>query len=40
VKPTKLCREKVIGWFDDKANFVEVHQQKLNTELIKNLMIE
>jgi putative transposase len=27
VKPTKLMRDKVIGWFDDKANFITRHHQ-------------
>ncbi len=40
VKPTKLRREKIIGWFDDRANFVEVHKQKTDVELIKNLIME
>jgi putative transposase len=40
VKPTKLSRNKVIGWFDDKANFMEIHKQEVNNNLIKELMIE
>jgi len=40
VKPTKLCREQVIGWFDDKANFIQVHQQKVEVDLIKELVME
>jgi REP element-mobilizing transposase RayT len=39
-KPTKLNRNEVIGWFDDKANFIEVHKQKVNIEFIKELMVE
>jgi len=30
VKPTKLKRKKVIGWFDDVGNFKYMHQQKQN----------
>ncbi len=29
VKPTKLQRETVIGWFDDIANFKVVHEGKV-----------
>lgn len=29
VKPTKLHRESVIGWFDDAANFKYMHNQKI-----------
>jgi putative transposase len=35
VKPTRLQREKVIGWFDDQANFKYVHQQKVEVESIE-----
>jgi hypothetical protein len=40
VKPTKLSRDKVIGWFDDKANFIEVHNSKVDLELIKKLVFD
>ncbi|WP_430973916.1 transposase [Sunxiuqinia rutila] len=30
MKPTKLHREAVIGWFDDKANFKTMHNQKVD----------
>jgi putative transposase len=40
VKPTRLEREKVIGWFDSKANFINVHKQKVDLELIKDITIE
>ena len=36
VKPTKLNRDKVIGWFDDQANFKFVHNQKIEIEQIEN----
>ena len=39
-KPTKLSREKVIGWFDDKANFIETHNMKQNIEDIWDLLLE
>ena len=26
IKPTRLQRKQVIGWFDNKANFIAVHQ--------------
>ena len=36
VKPTKLNRDKVIGWFEDQANFKFVHNQKIEIEQIEN----
>ena len=30
IKPTKLQREQVIGWFDNEANFKMYHDKKLN----------
>ena len=30
IKPTKLKREQVIGWFDNEANFKSVHDKKLD----------
>ena len=36
VKPTKLNRDKVIGWFDDQANFKYMHNQKIEIEQIEN----
>ena len=36
VKPTKLCRDSVIGWFDDKANFKYMHDQKVEVEQIEH----
>lgn len=38
--PTKLQRSQVIGWFDDKGNFVEMHKQRVQTKLIEHLIIE
>ncbi len=35
VKPTRLKRETVIGWFDDEANFNYMHNQKVNVEAIE-----
>jgi REP element-mobilizing transposase RayT len=35
VKPTKLHRDKVIGWFDDQANFKYMHNQKVEIERIE-----
>ena len=35
VKPTKLFREAVMGWFDDKANFQYMHNGKLEVEAIE-----
>lgn len=32
IKPTKLKRDEVIGWFDDKANFITTHGEKMDFE--------
>lgn len=32
VKPTKLCRDAVIGWFDGEANFKHLHDGKVEVE--------
>lgn len=31
LKKTKLQRNKVLGWFDDTANFIDSHHQKIDT---------
>ena len=35
IKPTKLHREAVIGWFDSEANFKTMHNGKLDIEGIE-----
>ena len=30
IKPTKLKRDKVIGWFDSEANFISYHNKQLD----------
>ena len=40
VKPTKLAREIVIDWFDNKTNFISLHQKGDDFSDIKNLFIE
>ncbi len=35
VKPTKLHREQVMGWFDNQANFKYMHDQKVEVERIE-----
>ena len=36
IKPTKLQRESVIGWFDNMANFKYLHNQNLETKQIED----
>jgi REP element-mobilizing transposase RayT len=36
VKPTKLKRDLVLGWFDDQANFKLMHNQKIEIEKIED----
>ena len=41
IKPTKLSRERVLGWFDDKANFKAVHDDKNDSFFdIEDLFLE
>ena len=35
IKPTKLHREAVIGWFDDEANFTYMHNKQIEVEKIE-----
>ncbi len=35
VKPTRLCREAVMGWFDNQANFKHWPDQKIEIERIE-----
>jgi REP element-mobilizing transposase RayT len=32
IKPTRLKRDEVLGWFDEKANFIEMHDNTQNKE--------
>ena len=36
VKPTKLKRDIVLGWFDNQANFKSVHNQKIEIDKIED----
>ena len=38
IKPTKLQREIIIGWFDDVANFKEIHNQKVEITTIEKFL--
>ena len=35
IKPTKLNRDTVMGWFDTKANFKQLHDKKIDFEKIE-----
>ncbi len=35
IKPTKLKRETVLGWFDSEANFKQLHHKKIEYEKIE-----
>ena len=39
-KPTRLQRDKVIGWFNSKPEFIEFHQQNHDDKTIESLIIE
>lgn len=40
VKPTKLHRKPVIGWFDNVANFKFQHNQKIEVEQIEGWLLQ
>jgi REP element-mobilizing transposase RayT len=35
IKPTKLKRDTVIEWFDDRSNFIDAHEQQIEKEEIE-----
>jgi putative transposase len=39
-KPTKLNREQILEWFNDRENLIAVHQQKPDNELLNDLIFE
>ena len=39
-KPSKLFKKEVLEWFVDKENYINYHSQKIDIEIIKNLIIE
>jgi putative transposase len=39
-KPTKLQRQEVINWFDDIENLKAMHQMKVDTEPISEILLE
>lgn len=38
IKPTKLKREVVLGWFDSEANFRGLHNEKIEIERIEKML--
>ena len=40
VKPTKLNRKTVLGWFDNEANFKFQHNKEINIEQIENWLLQ
>jgi REP element-mobilizing transposase RayT len=40
LKPTKLQRNKLIGFFDSTGNFIDYHKQNHEFECIRNFLIE
>jgi hypothetical protein len=36
IKPTKLHRTEVVGWFDSEANFKAMHDEKINLDEMDN----
>jgi REP element-mobilizing transposase RayT len=40
IKPTRLQREKVIGWFSGEGEFILKHTQELNMDIFERYIIE
>ena len=40
LKPSRLQRAKVIGWFNNKGEFIDQHKLELKTELLRDYIIE
>ncbi|NOU19684.1 MAG: hypothetical protein HOO91_19170 [Bacteroidales bacterium] len=40
VKPTKIKRDSVLGWFDSRANFIAFHEEQQDLDLIKYTLLE
>jgi REP element-mobilizing transposase RayT len=40
LKPSRLQRDKVIGWFNNKGEFIDQHKLELKTELLRDYIIE
>lgn len=36
VKPTRLKRDAVVGWFDSEVHFKSLHNNKIETENLEN----
>lgn len=39
-RPTNLQHPKLLGWFNDKGDFLDVHNKKIDVQLIRHLVIE
>lgn len=40
IKPSKIKREAVLGWFDDEANFIELHSKETESNQITDFLFE
>ena len=40
LKPTRIQREKVIGWFNSKGEFIDHHNQEFKTDLFSQYILE
>jgi REP element-mobilizing transposase RayT len=40
VSKTNLKKDKVVGWFNSQADFIEFHNKEQNFESIKNIILE
>lgn len=38
IKPTKIKRDAVLGWFDSEANFKVLHNEKIDLERIERIL--
>jgi len=40
IKPSKIKRDTVLGWFDSQSNFIAYHREQQDLELIKLSLLE
>jgi len=39
-RPSKLNKEAVLGWFNNKENYIAYHGRTANLDVLKDLMYE
>jgi len=39
-KPTKICRDDVLGWYNGRSHFIDAHAAELDARLIAPLLMD